>query len=202
MSFGKYKNKSYEYIYDLEPSYIKWLLNKDWFQINHKDNYNYCINIIKNHKINYNKNFIVYTDGSCPNNGTINAIGKIGVHFSCKNKIKLNDISEILNINMITNNLTELLAIKKAMLVTKNIKNVKIYTDSKYSINVITKWYDKWIENGLLKTKKNIDIIEPICKLYKNVNVELIHIRAHTGKRDEHSIGNMIADRLANIPLK
>ena len=34
------------------------------------------------------------------------------------------------------------------------------------------------------------------CKDYKNLN--FIHIRAHTGLQDIHSIGNDNADRLAN----
>ena len=29
-------------------------------------------------------------------------------------------------------------------------------------------------------------------------NIELKHIKAHTGKQDEHSLGNEIADELAN----
>ena len=28
-------------------------------------------------------------------------------------------------------------------------------------------------------------------------NIELEHIRAHTGKKDIHSVGNVIADKLA-----
>ena len=36
------------------------------------------------------------------------------------------------------------------------------------------------------------------CKDYTGENLEFIHIRAHTGAQDIHSIGNDNADRLAN----
>lgn len=201
IQFGKYRNKSYKFILDLEPTYIYWLLKQSWFSCNHIKDFNYCEDLVKNNKIKYNKNFIIYTDGSCPNNGKFKSGAGIGIHFSEKNKIKFTDISQKLNVKKPTNNIAELIAIKKAIELTKNIKNVKIYTDSKYSINVLTKWYKCWLDKGILDSKKNIDIISKIYNLYIKTNVELIHIRAHTGKQDEHSIGNMIADRLATSSL-
>ena len=36
------------------------------------------------------------------------------------------------------------------------------------------------------------------CKNYTGENLEFVHIRAHTGAQDIHSIGNDNADRLAN----
>ena len=39
------------------------------------------------------------------------------------------------------------------------------------------------------------------CKKYWNENLEFIHIRAHTGLKDKHSIGNDNADRLANLAI-
>jgi ribonuclease HI len=201
--FGKYKNRSYDEIYEIDPSYILWILNQIWFKNHYKDDYDYCINLKKNYKINYNENFTVYTDGSCLNNGKPNVPGGIGIHFSEKNKIKFDDISEVIDVKDATNNIAELYAIKRVLELTKNINNVKIYTDSKYSINVITKWYDIWVKNGLLSNKKNLDIIAPICNLYKNNdNAELIHIKGHSGKSDIHSIGNSIADRMARNCLK
>ena len=202
ITFGKYRNKSYKYILNLEPSYLKWVLNQSWFKINHFNHYEYCRYIMEIHKIDMNKHFILYTDGACRNNGKKNMPGGIGIHFSHKNIMKMDDISEKLNIKNSTNNIAELMAIKRAMELTKEIYNVKIYTDSTYSINVITKWYDMWIDKGTIHQKKNIDIIKSICEMYKEKKVDLIHVKAHTGNLDEHSIGNMIADRLATESLK
>jgi ribonuclease HI len=202
ITFGKYRNKSYKYILNLEPSYLKWVLNQSWFKINHFIHYEYCIYIMDIHTIDNNKDFIIYTDGACRNNGKKNMTGGIGIHFSHKNIMKMDDISEKLNIKSSTNNIAELMAIKRAMELTKEIYNVKIYTDSTYSINVITKWYDMWIDKGTIDQKKNIDIIKSICEMYKEKKVDLIHVKAHTGNLDEHSIGNMIADRLATESLK
>ena len=198
IQFGKYRFKKYKDIYEIDRNYIDWILKQSWFEKHYKTEYTYCLELKKNHQPNFNDDFIVYTDGSCPNNGNEGAKGGIGIHFSSKNKIKFDDISEMINVKNATNNIAELLAIKKVLEITKNIDKVKIYTDSKYSINVITKWYDIWVRNGLLSNKKNLDIIIPICNLFKeNNNVELIHIRGHSGKKDIHSIGNSIADKLA-----
>jgi ribonuclease HI len=203
VEFGKYKNKNYNEIYDIDPNYIDWLLKQYWFEKHHSKDYKYCLTFKKDFKTVFNNEFIVYTDGSCPNNGMPGANGGIGIHFSSKNKIKFDDISEQINIDNVTNNIAELLAIKRVLEITKHIDKVKIYTDSKYSINVITKWYDLWVKNGLLSNKKNLDIIIPICNLYKkNNNVELIHIRSHSGKQDIHSIGNSIADKLATNSIR
>ena len=49
----------------------------------------------------YEDKFLVYTDGACPDNGTPKARSSIGIHFSEKNSIKLNDISEKLILNNI-----------------------------------------------------------------------------------------------------
>lgn len=202
IQFGKYRNKPYKFILDLEPTYINWLLKQPWFSSNYVEHYEHCEYLLKTNIIDYNDDIIVYTDGSCPNNGKQDSDGGIGIHFSEKNKIKFKDVSEKLCIKSSTNNIAELCAIQRAIEITMGYDNVKLYTDSKYSINVITKWYDIWIRKGLLKHKKNIDMIQNICQLYKQSNVELIHVRAHTGKMDEHSIGNMIADRLAGDSLK
>ena len=66
-------------------------------------------------EINTDK-FIVYTDGACPNNGNSKARSSIGVHFSEKNSIKIEDVSKLLNVPNPTNNVAELTAIKEALL--------------------------------------------------------------------------------------
>ena len=81
-----------------------------------------------------------------------------------------------------------------------NYKNekIKLYTDSHYCLKTIQIWYLEWIDNGTINTRKNIDIIKNIYdNYYTQMNIELFYIKGHSKQKDEHSIGNDIADKLA-----
>tara|TARA_B110000208_G_C11792212_1_gene438016 strand:+ start:87 stop:731 length:645 start_codon:yes stop_codon:yes gene_type:complete len=144
----------------------------------------------------------VYTDGSSINNGKSNAIAGIGVYVGDNDK---RNISEKLK-EQPTNNRAELTAIIRVFDILKNEisckQKINIYTDSEYSINSLTKWGNSWKKNGWKKKDnneiKNLDLIKQGHELILNNNcVELIHVKAHTGNEDEHSIGNDKADKLA-----
>ena len=157
----------------------------------------------------YPTNFKIYTDGACINNGKHNAKCSIGIHFSNNNTFKITDISKVLTVPKHSNNIAELTAIQEALKIYDNndlMLPLQIYSDSKYSINCITKWYPTWVEKKCLNDKQNIKLIKEIYDKYTNMKlkyqVDLIYIKAHSGFNDEHSIGNSIADRLANDALK
>ena len=101
-------------------------------------------------------NFNIYTDGACTNNGRKGAKCSIGIHFPENNEIKLEDISRVLKVPKPTNNVAELTAILESMKKVKGIvyTPICIYTDSEYSLNVLTKWYPKWTEKDK-KSKKS-----------------------------------------------
>ena len=44
----------------------------------------------------------------------------------------------------------------------------------------------------------NIDLIKKLLEMKRTYNIKLLKVRAHTDKNDKHSIGNKIADKLAN----
>ncbi len=72
----------------------------------------------------------------------------------------------------------------------------RIYTDSEFWINVITKWSIGWEANGWKKKGgeiKNLDIVQEVCPLYRNSKATLIWVRGHNN--DE---GNELADEWAN----
>ena len=151
--------------------------------------------------------FIVYTDGACTNNGRKNARSSIGVYFSDNNLFKIDSVSRALNVPKHTNNIAELTAIKESLKLI-DINNVdkinypiNVYTDSEYSLNVITKWYPNWSDKQK-STKQNIPLIKEIYELCIKLNPQIIHIKAHTGNDDEHSLGNAVADQLATDALK
>ena len=154
------------------------------------------------------KDLVVFTDGSCIKNGRNNAIGGIGIHFPNK---ELEDISKIYDIGICTNQRTELYAILLALRYIKHnlgFKNYKIIikTDSKYSIDCITKWIYGWIKNGW-KTKNNTPVankefIELINKYYEKYDIIFMHVESHTGLADSDSKGNETADKLATDATK
>lgn len=140
----------------------------------------------------------IWTDGSCINNGTASAKCGIGIYYhdnSCKNtSSRLPDGKQ-------TNNRAELCAILYVLCTNRSTCNIRIITDSHYSIKCITEYRYKWESNGW-KTSKNQDvewsnIIRYICSLIDSRSrdggiTEFEHVRGHSGDS-----GNEKADRLA-----
>ncbi len=151
----------------------------------------------------HTKTIIVYTDGSCAGNGKSGAIGGIGIHFPNR---ELRDISKVYKNGFCTNQKTELYAILTAIrYIKKNLGlsayHVIIKTDSKYSIDCVTKWVYGWIKNGWL-TKNNTlvanrEYIESIHNYIEKYNITFEHVDAHTGNTDSDSTANAKADALA-----
>ncbi len=166
----------------------------------------------------------VFTDGSTFNNGKVNSVGGIGVYFKDNDK---RNISEPFLLKPITNNRCEIFAVIKAIETyvsgfdTKSSKFRKrqliIYCDSMYTINLITKWVFHWKNNGWRtangKDVKNKDLIVWLDSLI-NLNrdyftITFEHAKAHRTKpRDTSSYdyflwyGNHMADRFATNASK
>jgi len=72
----------------------------------------------------------------------------------------------------------------------------KIYTDSEFWINVITKWSIGWEAKGWKKSNgeiKNLDIVKEVCPLFRQSKAQLIWVRGHN-----NDPGNEMADEWAN----
>jgi len=154
----------------------------------------------------------VWTDGSSLNNGQENCKAGYGVFFgqddprNMSGPVKKNP----------SNNRAELLAIKKAIEYLsheldgkESTVQIKIYTDSEYSINCVTHWVNGWIRNNWKKKDgsdvKNQKLIKNIQTLRKKLRVEFIHVRAHKKAPTDRAskayklwYGNFMADYLAN----
>ena len=158
------------------------------------DNYNFseCINI--------------YTDGSCINNGKEDAVCGYGVYYEGEYKKSTSKKLKKKEGYKITNNRAELKAILSGLeKLEKEIeegKEIVVHTDSIYSIQVLTnnKTYER-IKKG--KEVPNKDYVKKGYKLIEEYpNIKFHHILAHTGKKDNYSIGNDKADKLANEAIK
>mgnify|MGYP001042342677 CR=1 FL=1 len=144
--------------------------------------------------INKSSKFLVFTDGSALGNSE-NAFAGCATLFPSIGKMYSKGIIG-------TNNFAELSAIRYALrflyrnystLSNKISKGILIYSDSMYSINVVS---------GKYKANKNEDIINE-CKDYiekfqnLNINVDFRYVKAHTGKKDYISKCNDIVDKKA-----
>ena len=147
----------------------------------------------------------VYTDGACSNNGKSDAKAGFGIWFSEEDE---RNTSESFT-GQQTNNRAELLAIIKALTILRNEiekgQQINIYTDSSYSIRCCTTYGEKMSKKGWKNKSKEIPNVEIVkvaynfCKKYNNI--KFLHVRAHTGCQDKHSIGNDHADKLANLAI-
>jgi ribonuclease HI len=147
-----------------------------------------------------NNQIFIYTDGSCIRLKNKLVKAGYGIYIPEKN-IKI--ASPLLN-QKLTNNRAELTAIIESIkyLDTDDLlKKICIFTDSQYSIYIFTGTGERYEKDGY-KNKgvdvPNIDLIKKILELKRTYNIVLLKVRAHTDKKDEHSKGNEIADKLAN----
>jgi len=140
---------------------------------------------------------VVYTDGACKANGKPGAVAGVGVFWGPDD---VRNVSRRVRGSPSTNNVAELEGIEDAMdtILADPVllcRRVVIVSDSKYSIDCLTTWYDGYCRRGWLTTKgdpvMNQEIIRRIHgKL--TPNMIFAHIRGH---RDH--IGNIMADKLA-----
>lgn len=146
---------------------------------------------------------VVYTDGSCIDNGRKTAVGGIGIHFPNK---ELKDVSKVYRLGCCTNQKAELYAILTALRYIKHNLGLSEYriiikTDSQYSIDCVTKWINGWKKNGWkTKTQKpvqNKEFIELINKYYERYDIIFEHVDAHMNIDTIDSKSNAIADELA-----
>lgn len=100
-----------------------------------------------------------------------------------------------------TNNRAELTALKRALSIAPMNRKVRIFTDSKYSIDCVTKWHEQWAKKNWKtaqgKDVENKDIIQDILKLLDDRarcrgRTDFLWVKGHAGLPE-----NEEADRLA-----
>ena len=146
--------------------------------------------------------YYVYTDGACSKNGMRGASAGIGVYFG---EGDARNVSKRLPGKQ-TNNVAELTAIISAFpFIESDIrggKRITIVTDSEYSIKCASSYGERCAKKGWIDDIPNKELVRQIYTLYsREPNIRFIHVKAHTGLSDIHSVGNHHADRLATAAL-
>jgi ribonuclease HI len=140
----------------------------------------------------------IYTDGACSNNGRPNAAAGIGIYFGEGDP---RNVSKRLLTQKQTNNVAELEAILQAYPIIEpelGQKTFCIVSDSEYAIRCLTTYGASCEAGQWKKDIPNKELIRTLYTTYKGKGVQSMHIMAHTGKTDAHSVGNDGADKLAN----
>ena len=147
-------------------------------------------------------NIFIYTDGSCIRAKKQLPKGGYGIYIPEKDI----EISKPLINQKITNNRAEMMAIIESFDYLNEeelTKKIIIFTDSQYCIYIFTGTGERYEKNDYKNNENiqvpNIDLIKKMLELKRTYNITLLKVRAHTDNEDKHSIGNSIADKLANI---
>lgn len=147
----------------------------------------------------------VFTDGACEGNGKRGARASYACWFP-ENK-ELSIAKRVPDEDGQTNQRAEMLAIAESVRIVlskfpSDEVDFKIYTDSMYSKDCLTKWIQGWIKNDWKTSAggpvKHRDLIEETSRnLAKFKSYMIIHVAAHTGGTDEFSKHNEIVDKMA-----
>ena len=147
------------------------------------------------------KDVIIYTDGACSNNPGPGGWGAVVMYKDVKKEISGFEDNT-------TNNKMEIMAVIQALELLKEPCNVKVYSDSAYVVNSISKgWVYSWKKNNWIKSDKkkakNIDLWESILKCMNMHKIEFIKVKGHSDNEynnrcDELATGQ-IKKHLKNI---
>ena len=137
---------------------------------------------------------IIYTDGACSGNPGKGGWGAVLLYKDHRKEISGGNKDT-------TNNRMELTAVIESL---KNVKKsipLKIYTDSKYVMDGITKWINSWKKNGWRtadkKPVKNSDLWQELDIECQKHQISWNWVKGHSG--DKY---NEIADELARQAIK
>jgi len=144
----------------------------------------------------------IYCDGACSPNP-----GKSGTGLALYQQGKVTALYYGLYQANGTNNTAELngllYSFKLAKKYLTRVEQVQILSDSKYSIDCITKWAKGWQAKGWTRGKgeeiKNLTLIKACFTLYEDIKKSLIisHVKGHANIE-----GNELSDRMAVLARK
>ena len=79
--------------------------------------------------------------------------------------------------------------------------DVKLVSDSAYVVGCVNEWIRLWKKNNWITKNKtpvaNLDLIKRLSDLLETHNVKATWVKAHTNRKDKHSIANRIVDYFA-----
>ena len=125
------------------------------------------------------KEVTLYTDGACSGNPGKGGWGAVLIYKEYKKEMSGGEVET-------TNNRMELTAAIEGLSALKEPCRVKLYSDSKYLIDGITKgWARSWREKGWKKSDGkpalNVELWEKVLELDEYHEIEYIWVKGHAG---------------------
>lgn len=135
------------------------------------------------------KEVTLYTDGACSGNPGPGGWGAILIYKDYKKEMSGGDKET-------TNNRMELTAAIEGLSALKEPCRVKLYSDSKYLIDGITKdWARGWRAKGWKKSDGkpalNIDLWEKVLELDEYHEIEYVWVKGHAGNPNNERCDRM-----------
>ena len=120
----------------------------------------------------------IYTDGACLGNPGRGGYGAVLLYKGHRKDISGYEKDT-------TNNRMEMRAVIEALKTLKKSSEIKIYTDSKYVMDGITKWIFNWKKNGWKssdkKPVKNIDLWQDLDAEVVKHKASWVWVKGHSG---------------------
>ena len=125
------------------------------------------------------KEVTLYTDGACSGNPGKGGWGAVLIYKEYKKEMSGGEVET-------TNNRMELTAAIEGLSALKEPCRVKLYSDSKYLIDGITKgWARSWREKGWKKSDGkpalNVELWEKVLELDEYHEIEYVWVKGHAG---------------------
>lgn len=134
-----------------------------------------------------------YTDGACSGNPGPGGWGVLLVANGIERELSGGEA-------LTTNNRMELTAAIEALGATRGAAKIRLHTDSMYVRDGITRWIDRWKQNGWKtagkKAVKNADLWQQLDRARHGRTVEWHWVRGHAGH-----VENERADALARAGM-
>lgn len=153
---------------------------------------------------------VVFTDGSCLNNGSPSATGG----FACvwPYNQELTGAWPLKDGTVPTNNRAEFHAFLKACRDADTLdtdqqyvaskRTLHVFTDSELLVKTVVSYIPQWRKKGWVKKDgspvMNLDLCQAIAAACDNRAIKMEHVRAHTAGTDPASVLNRQADELAS----
>ena len=189
-----------------QSSYTKALMGRSMNKspISHSNNSKPSTNNTNSTNLNSNNSTAdiqIYCDGACSPNPGKSGTG-IAIYENINEKIQLTSLWYGLYQANGTNNTAELNGLLKSFEIAQKYvaqhKKVQVLSDSRYSIDCITKWAKGWQAKGWTRGKgeeiKNLELIKQCFSLYQPLKNQLTisHVKGHANIE-----GNELSDRMA-----
>ena len=126
----------------------------------------------------------IFVDGSSINNGKRNCKAGYGIFFPQAEYLNVSQKLDEKEIK-VSNNVAEMMACIRAIEISRDtfhdLRQIRIISDSEYTINCVTKWCEKWKKDNWVKYDKkpikNLDLIKKLYDYYLEYPIEFISLK-------------------------